>query len=148
MTSKNETRFYKEPTRDEIALHAYLLWEKDGGRHGSDGHYWLEAETRLREQRRKQAEAAAAEAARPWPPGRQAVKAVPVASKFTAKEARTKSSSAKAAPVAAKAAPKPTAAKLAPLPAPVVRGTAVKAGPPAKFSATRPTGRTALRAAR
>lgn len=68
MTATKETRFYKEPTRDEIALSAFLAWERDGRPHGADLKYWFEAEQTLRAQRQKQAEAAAAQAAKPWPP--------------------------------------------------------------------------------
>ena len=74
MTSTTETAFYKEPTHDEIALHAFLAWQKDGSPQGTDFQYWIEAERRLRAQRQKQAEAAAAQAAKPWPPGARTVK--------------------------------------------------------------------------
>ena len=74
MISITETAFYKEPTHDEIALHAFLAWQKDGSPQGTDFQYWIEAERRLRAQRQKQAEAAAAQAAKPWPPGARTVK--------------------------------------------------------------------------
>jgi hypothetical protein len=75
MTSITETAFYKEPTHDEIALSAFLAWKKDGSPHGADFNYWIEAEHQLRAQRQKQANAAAAQAAKPWPPGAPALKA-------------------------------------------------------------------------
>lgn len=74
MTSTTETAFYKEPTHDEVALSAFLAWQKDGRLHGTDFNYWIEAERLLRAQRQKQADAAAARAAKPWPPGAHAVK--------------------------------------------------------------------------
>jgi hypothetical protein len=77
MTSTTETAFYKEPTHDEIALSAFLTWQKDGRPHGTDFDYWIEAERRIRAQREKQANAAAAQAAKPWPPGTRAVKTKP-----------------------------------------------------------------------
>lgn len=79
MTSTTETAFYKEPTHDEIALSAFLAWQKDGSPHGADFNYWIEAERRLRAQRQKQANDAAAQAAKPWPPGARTVKVRPAA---------------------------------------------------------------------
>lgn len=55
------------PTHDEIALHAFLIWEKEGRQPGREQTYWLQAETQLRLTRQQQAEAAA-KAARTWPP--------------------------------------------------------------------------------
>ena len=77
MTSTTETAFYKEPTHDEIALSAFLAWQKDGSPHGADFNYWIEAERRLRAQREKQAKDAAMQAAKPWPPGARAEKTKP-----------------------------------------------------------------------
>lgn len=81
MTSTKENRFFKEPTHDEIALHAFLAWERDGSPQSSDQNYWFDAEARLRAQRLQLAEAAAAKAARPWPPQSRvkAVKSKPAA---------------------------------------------------------------------
>ncbi len=55
------------PTHDEIALHAFLIWEKEGRQPGREQTYWLQAEAQLRLTRQQQAEAAA-KAARTWPP--------------------------------------------------------------------------------
>gem|GEM_PF-3319542 len=54
-------------THDEIALHAFLIWEKDGRQPGREQTYWLQAEAQLRLTRQQQAESAA-KAARTWPP--------------------------------------------------------------------------------
>ena len=35
---------YHSPTHEEIALHAFLLWEKEGRQDGRSTNYWLEAE--------------------------------------------------------------------------------------------------------
>jgi hypothetical protein len=130
MKSTGETQFYKEPTHDEIALNAFLAWERDGYPQSSDLNYWLEAEARLRAQRRKQAEAAAAQAAKPWPPQSrvQSVKAKKAAPVVTAPVAK---------PVVTKKVPKTkaTGARLAP----VKVATASKATllPPARSTTTR-----------
>ncbi len=111
---KTENRFYKEPTHDEIALSAFLAWERDGRPQGTDLHYWIQAEAALRTQREKQAAAAAAQAAKPWPPQSR------VARPVRAKEAKPDAKPKPAAPVApvAKVAPKKgavtTSAKRAP----------------------------------
>lgn len=55
------------PTHDEIALHAFLIWEKEGRQPGRELTYWLQAEAQLRQTRQQQAEAAA-KATRTWPP--------------------------------------------------------------------------------
>jgi hypothetical protein len=55
------------PTHDEIALHAFLIWEKEGRQPGREQTYWLQAEAQLRQTRQQKAEAAA-KAARTWPP--------------------------------------------------------------------------------
>ena len=36
------------PSHDDIATHAYLLWERDGKKHGRHDHYWKLAEEELR----------------------------------------------------------------------------------------------------
>jgi hypothetical protein len=97
MTKTSETRFFKEPTQDEIALQAYLAWERDGRPESSDLNYWLLAETQLRTQRLQLAQAAAAKAARPWPPASR-IKAVKA--KLAAKAAKAPAPKA-AAPVRA-----------------------------------------------
>jgi hypothetical protein len=55
------------PSHDEIALQAFLLWEKEGRQPGREMAYWLEAEAQLQLTRQQQVEAAA-KAVRPWPP--------------------------------------------------------------------------------
>ena len=57
-----------QPTHDEIALHAYLIWEKAGRPPGHEQAYWLQAEAQLRQSRQQQAELAASKSVRPWPP--------------------------------------------------------------------------------
>ena len=144
MTPTIETRFFKEPTHDEIALSAFLAWERDGRPHCSDQNYWLDAEQRLRAQRLKLAQTAAAKAAKPWPPQARvkAVKAkssVPAAPAVASKTAAPKVVKS-VAPAAKKPAP-PTAA----------RATSVKAVRTAKAAthpASLPARATSLRAAR
>jgi hypothetical protein len=117
MTSTTETAFYKEPTHDEIALSAFLAWKKDGSPHGADFTYWIEAECQLRTQRQKQANAAATQAAKPWPPGARAVKAKPTAT-----------SAAEPRPVLASARERSTTVKITRSAAPrSTRTSAVKA---------------------
>jgi hypothetical protein len=89
MTSTIETAFYKEPTHDEIALSAFLAWQKDGRPHGTDFDHWIEAERRLRAQHQKQADAAAAQAAKPWPPTTRNVKAKPTTQTTSSKPSLT-----------------------------------------------------------
>jgi hypothetical protein len=43
MTTKN----FQAPTDEEIARYAYFLWETEGGIHGRDLDYWLQAEKHL-----------------------------------------------------------------------------------------------------
>lgn len=50
---------YEKPSHDEIALAAYLAWEKDGRPAGRDAHYWQQAEGELSAKRAAAAEAAA-----------------------------------------------------------------------------------------
>jgi hypothetical protein len=137
MTSTKEARFFKEPTHDEIALHAFLAWERDGRPHSSDLNYWLLAETQLRTQRQQLAVVAAAKAARPWPPASR-VKAV------KAKLAAAKAPAPKAAAPVAKVVKKAllaTAARTTPVK--VTRTTKTAAHP-----ASLPARATSLRATR
>ena len=55
------------PNHDEIALCAFLIWEKEGRQPGHEQTYWLQAEAQLRLTRQQKAEAAA-KATRTWPP--------------------------------------------------------------------------------
>lgn len=57
---------YPEPTHEEIALSAFLTWEREGRQPGHEMSYWLRAEAEIRAFRQKKAEAAAQNAAR-WP---------------------------------------------------------------------------------
>jgi len=59
MSALNTTQYFQEPTRDEIAMSAFLAWEKDGRPADRELHYWLAAEGQLRALRLKKAEAAA-----------------------------------------------------------------------------------------
>ena len=144
MTKNSETRFFKEPTHDEIALHAFLAWERDGRPHCSDVNYWLTSESQLRTQRLQLAEAAAAkQAARPWPP-QSRVKAVKA--KLAASIAKAPAPKA-AAPVQAV---KKVATTKAP-PATAARAATVKVARNVKASAhpaTLPARATSLRAGR
>ena len=56
------------PTHDEIALCAFLIWEKEGRPPGREQTYWLQAEAQLRLTRQQLAERAASKSARTWPP--------------------------------------------------------------------------------
>lgn len=146
MTPTMETRFFKEPTHEEIALGAFLAWERDGRPHCSDQNYWFDAEQRLRTQRLKLAETAAAKAAKPWPPlvRVKSVKAKPSAPAPQAvapKTATTKAVAPKSNPLAAKKAALPTAARTASVK--VARATKAAAHP-----ASLPARATTLRAAR
>ena len=42
-----------EPTHEEIAVRAYLIWEKTGKPHGREREFWLQAEAELRSERGK-----------------------------------------------------------------------------------------------
>ncbi|HTD65898.1 MAG TPA: DUF2934 domain-containing protein [Candidatus Limnocylindria bacterium] len=53
-----------EPSHDEVALNAFLKWEKEGRQHGYDLRHWLRAEAELRSLKQKKTEAIA----KPWPP--------------------------------------------------------------------------------
>ena len=64
MSTLNTTEYFQEPTRDEIAMSAFLAWEKDGRPADRELHYWLAAEGQLRALRLKKAEAAAKAAAK------------------------------------------------------------------------------------
>lgn len=55
-------------THDEIALHAFLIWEKDGRQPGREQTYWLQAEAQLRQTRQQLAERASSQSSRTWPP--------------------------------------------------------------------------------
>ena len=115
---------FPEPTHDEIALSAFLLWEKEGRQSGCEMTCWLQAEAQLRALRLKKV-ATAAQPAKSWP---------------------TPSTAAPAP--ATKPAPKaklPAASKLTTT---VARATTVKAAPAAPGLASRSTARTSLRAAR
>jgi hypothetical protein len=68
MSQSHPAPFYHEPTHDEIALCAYLTWEKQGRAANQEMNCWLEAQAQLRATRQQEAEIAATKAARPWPP--------------------------------------------------------------------------------
>ena len=97
-----------QPTHDEIALHAFLIWEKEGRQPGREQTYWLQAETQLRLTRQQRVEAEA-KTARVWPPQAASTPKLATARAITPKAAA------------------PTAPKLAP-----ARDTAVKALPARK----------------
>ena len=121
---------HPEPTHDEIALSAFLLWEKEGRQSGCEMTCWLQAEAQLRAFRQQKVEAAA-QSAKSW------------TTQSTA--ARTKTATSSAAPQPAPKAKLPAAPKLATT---VARATTVKPAPAATSAATRPASRTSLKAAR
>jgi hypothetical protein len=51
VTVEPVAKTFAEPTREEIAFRAYLLWERRGYQHGSPDADWLEAERQLRAER-------------------------------------------------------------------------------------------------
>lgn len=126
MTATSEIRFYKEPTHDEIALSAFLAWERDGRPQGADLNYWFDAEARLRTQRQKQAEAAAARASKPWPPQSGTARTKPKAKESASGVATGKVKLATA----------------------VERSTAVKVSRPVKTNGARGTSRASLKTTR
>jgi hypothetical protein len=63
----NPSSFDDEPTHEEIALRAFLTWEKEGRQAGREQTYWLQAESEIRSLRQKKTETAA-RAAQPWRP--------------------------------------------------------------------------------
>ncbi len=91
-TAPNTASFYQEPTHDEIALAAFLQWEREGRQPGREMEYWCQAEVQMRSARLKKAEAAAAEASLPWPRPSRSVQVrkatTTVARKLTTAEAR------------------------------------------------------------
>ena len=120
----------KEPSRDEIALRAFLIWEKDGRQPGREMSYWLQAESEIRSSNQKKAVVAAAKAAKPWPPQAASIRSQEV------KIAEV----AQPAPKAAAKALAKTTTKAAPVskPVPTARlATPAKPVPPSKPAATR-----------
>ncbi len=61
-------KIQSEPTHDEIALCAFLLWEKEGRQSGRETTYWLQAEAQVKLTRQQEAELVTAKSSRPWPP--------------------------------------------------------------------------------
>lgn len=103
-----------EPTHDEIALVAFLEWEKDGRQSGRDTFYWNQAENQLRELYRQKAERmSATKAIRPWPPQPVATTAKPA----SARAVSVKSATAAKRSVKAKASAAPIAAPAPAVPA-------------------------------
>lgn len=106
MTTLNS---HSAPSHDEIALCAFLLWEKEGRQPGRETTYWLQAEAQLRMTRQQEAEAAA-KAIRPWPPTPATklptARAISPAAPKSPKLEASRSKAAKPAP-----APKPAARK-------------------------------------
>ena len=100
-----------EPTHDEIALCAFLLWEKEGRQPGHEQAYWLQAEAQLR---RHHPERAASLAAPAWPPSAAAAPKLATARAITpaaAKPARVATASRAVAPKSAAVAKSAAAAK-------------------------------------
>jgi hypothetical protein len=54
---------YQEPTREEIAACAYLIYEREGRPDGKATQHWLEAEAQLIAERRAQVRQSSAKAA-------------------------------------------------------------------------------------
>lgn len=102
MKTTAATPILSEPSHDEIALTAFLQWEKDGRQSGRDTFYWNQAENQLLELYRQKAErTAAAQTARAWPvqPLVPAAKPTPVKPASSAK--RSTKPKTPAAPVTA-----------------------------------------------
>ena len=109
MNALKTTLVSPEPTHDEIAMCAFLAWEKEGRPAGRETNYWLAAEAELRALRQKKAEAAAALAAKAALPKTPKF-VLPVKSKIVlkSKAATTKTTSTRATTVAPnKPAPQP-----------------------------------------
>jgi hypothetical protein len=66
-----ETIQPQNPTRDDIAVLAYQLWEKNGRPAGQDVEFWLQAEQSLRSLIQPPAPAAPQVPRRPAPPRRK-----------------------------------------------------------------------------
>jgi len=97
----HSTHAQPEPSHDEIALHAFLLWEREGRQMGREMTYWLQAEAQLRQASQQQIETAA-KIVRQWPPVSAAPKS-PVVTPGKAKLAKAaarRDVSVKSAPVA------------------------------------------------
>jgi hypothetical protein len=127
----NSSSCYDEPTHEEIALRAFLTWEKEGRQPGRESTYWLQAESEIRSLRQKKAEAAAAQAARPWRPE-------PSASRLKAGKPPTATRSATKAKLPETRKPAAT----------VERATALKFTPSAKAASSRTPRRTAFKSTR
>ncbi|MEQ2005677.1 MAG: DUF2934 domain-containing protein [Limisphaerales bacterium] len=101
-------------THDEIALHAFLIWEKDGRQPGREQTYWLQAEAQLRLTRQQLAERASSQSSRTWPPQTAAAPRLsraraitPAAPKATKLASASRNVAVKPASVAKPAARKP-----------------------------------------
>ena len=126
MTPMKTSSSVQEPTHDEIALSAFLTWEKEGRQPGRELTYWLRAEAEIRSFRQKKAETAAAQSKWPSQPS--------AASSRTVKSKTAPSSAAKPTP--------PAAQKLT---TKVERETTVKSALPSRTVSVR---RTALKPTR
>lgn len=104
MNASNITQYFEEPTRDEIAMSAFLAWEKDGRPADRELHYWLAAEGQLRALRLKKAEAAAKTAAK-MATKSSLLKPAPLA---TTVKRQITAATVKAAPTTAKRSPRQT----------------------------------------
>ena len=110
MNPTASTPTLSEPSHDEIALTAFLQWEKEGRQSGRDTFYWQQAETQLRELYRQRAEraAAAVQTVRPWPP-QPAAELAKSAPKTAAPKSRRATKPKAPTPISATvAAPAPT----------------------------------------
>ena len=103
-----------QPTHDEIALCAFLIWEKEGRQPGHEQTYWLQAEAQLRLTRQQLAERASSQSSRTWPPQTAAAPKLsraraitPAAPKATKLAAASRNGAVKPASVAKPAARKP-----------------------------------------
>lgn len=100
MNQLNHTQ--SEPSHEEIALQAFLLWEKEGRQPGREMTYWLQAEAQIRQTRQQQVEAAA-KAVRQWPPAATSklatARAITPATPKAAKPAASREAAVKTAPM-------------------------------------------------
>ena len=145
----NASPFGQEPGHDEIALRAFLIWEREGRQPGRDTTYWLQAECEIRTAYQKKSEQiAAALAARPWPPqpSTPRVSPVKISPKTTTKPTVPKPTTKVLANSVTKTATNKPLTKAAPKATPVVKAPLTSAARLAPVVKTTPVTKSAARA--
>lgn len=66
----NTRPYFVEPTHDETAFRAFLIWEQEGRESGRELDYWLQAQAQLHAELQARAVVVAEHATKPWPPPR------------------------------------------------------------------------------